>query len=70
MTTKVYMTDKELAERWSMPVATLRTWRYEGKGPTYIKLGKHVRYKPEVIEAYEEASVHRHTSDPGPGRVA
>jgi predicted DNA-binding transcriptional regulator AlpA len=33
---------------------TLATWRHEGRGPTYIKIGKNIRYRPSEIESYLE----------------
>ena len=36
----------QVAELLRLPVRTLDQWRYLGKGPKYIKVGRHVRYTP------------------------
>lgn len=38
-------TPHEVAVFLSVPVATLAQWRYLGKGPQPIKVGRHVRYR-------------------------
>ena len=43
----------EVAEVLGVPQGTLANWRYQGLGPTYVKVGRHVRYR------------HRTTSTPG-----
>lgn len=43
----------ELAERWRISPRTLERWRWEGKGPRYLKLGGRVVYRLEDIEAFE-----------------
>ena len=35
---------------------TLEFWRYAGKGPAYVKVGKRVRYRLADVEAYLEAN--------------
>lgn len=31
---------------------TLEQWRYQGKGPAYLKVGRHVRYRPDDLDAW------------------
>ena len=38
-----------------MSERTLERWRWLGKGPRYLKLGGHVAYRLEDIEAFESA---------------
>jgi hypothetical protein len=45
--------------------ATLRRWRYEGRGPRYTKIGSTVRYKVADLESFVAARVVE-TSDTGP----
>lgn len=40
----VYLTEKEVADRFRMSVMTLRKWRWQGIGPNWRKFGKSVRY--------------------------
>lgn len=35
-----------------VPVATLRAWRCQGRGPASVKLGRHVRYDPTLVRAW------------------
>lgn len=51
------ITAVELAERWQIPVRTLGQWRYEGRGPEYVKIGGAVRYRLADIQAYEDEHV-------------
>ena len=56
------LTETETANVLSLKVATLRRWRWEGKGPQYLKIGNAVRYDPAVIERYIEESRRSSTS--------
>ncbi len=44
---------------------TLRKWRWEGKGPKFIKVGRKVAYRKSDIDEFIEAQVRRSTSDTG-----
>ena len=48
-----WMTPEEVAERLRMPRATLYAWRYKNIGPAAVRLGRHLRYRVEVVEAWE-----------------
>ena len=48
--------DREVAERLGCKVSTLRKWRLLGKGPTYRKLGRMVRYGEADLHAYLESN--------------
>lgn len=37
---------------------TLAMWRYEGRGPSYYKLGKTVAYLPADVDRWLEESRH------------
>ena len=43
-----------LAEHLGLPVSTLAKWRHAQIGPRYLKIGKHVRYRPGDIRRWEE----------------
>ncbi|WP_330354463.1 helix-turn-helix domain-containing protein [Streptomyces chartreusis] len=43
---------KTVADFLGLPVATLAQWRYLGKGPRSIKIGRHVRYRWADIEQW------------------
>ena len=40
----------ELSRLTGIPEGTLAQWRYLGKGPAYVKLGKRVGYRSEDID--------------------
>ncbi len=46
------MDDAETAPYLGIEPSTLPTWRAQGKGPQYLKLGKKVRYTPRLIQQY------------------
>ena len=56
--------ENELADRWDKSPRTLQGWRQQGKGPRYLKIGAHVLYPLEEIEAYEAANLHVNTNGP------
>lgn len=37
-----------------VPITTLYRWRVSGKGPRAIKTGKHLRWRPDDVEAWLE----------------
>lgn len=39
----------EVSRFLGVPVATLRAWRCQGRGPASAKLGRHVRYDPDHV---------------------
>jgi excisionase family DNA binding protein len=48
------LTPEELSEQMTIPIPTLYRWRHEGKGPRAIRVGKHLRYRPEDVDAWLE----------------
>ena len=55
---------KALAARWLISERTLEQWRWQGKGPRYLKIGARVVYRLADVEAYEAARVHANTVGP------
>lgn len=54
MTSSPWLTRPELAERLRIPVTTLADWAVDKKGPPYAKFGRHVRYRLDLVEVWEE----------------
>jgi len=48
-----FLNQHELAERWRISHRTLERWRWQGRGPRYLKVGGRVLYRAEDIDAYE-----------------
>lgn len=57
------MNQRQLAERWTVSVASLERWRTEGIGPVFLKLQGRVVYRLEDIEAFEVENLHKRTSE-------
>jgi Helix-turn-helix domain len=50
--TECALTEHEAADRLRLSVATLRNWRYLGKGPTFVRFGRAVRYLPSNVDDF------------------
>jgi excisionase family DNA binding protein len=44
----------DVSEMLGIPVHTLYRWRYMGDGPVGYRVGRHVRYRREAVEAWLE----------------
>ena len=62
METRAYLTEIEVADLINVPRRTLQAWRYQGRGPRYVKLGGSVRYRVTDLEKFLETRT-RTTSD-------
>lgn len=47
-----YMTTAEVAALCRTSPETIRFWRYVGKGPAWVKLGRKVLYDTEAVETW------------------
>ncbi len=45
-------TPVEVAEYLQVPLKTLYQWRYQGEGPRAYRVGRHLRYRWEDVEAW------------------
>lgn len=55
-TTSELMDEPTLAMRLGISRSTLQSWRYAGRGPRFIKLGRMVRYRRADVDAYLQAN--------------
>jgi hypothetical protein len=62
--TMQHLDQKGLAKRWLISPRTLEQWRWQGRGPEYLKIGGRVVYRISDIEAFESASLHSNTFGP------
>ena len=60
-----HLTPEDLAERWNVPLATLSQWRWNGLGPDYMKLGKHIVHRLQEIEISEEGKLRQNITREG-----
>ena len=56
------MTLLEVSQLLGVPVATLYAWRHRGEGPTGYRIGRHVRYRREAVEAWIETQADQRPS--------
>lgn len=54
-----YINEKQFSKRFSIPLSTLRNWRFRGQGPPYKKISSRmIRYSlKEVVEWIENHTV-------------
>lgn len=57
------LTPAMLAKRLGLTERTLSEKRITGTGPAFIRLGTHVRYRPEVVDAWLLSQEHTSTSE-------
>lgn len=43
------ITASDLSEYLGVPTGTLANWRYQGRGPAFVRLGRHVRYRAQDV---------------------
>lgn len=55
------LTTREAAEMLNVKETTLEQWRWNGRGPRFVKLGRLVRYRQTDLEAFMQASFHPET---------
>ena len=46
------LTPAQVGDYLGVPLGTLANWRYQGRGPAYVRLGRHVRYRAQDITAW------------------
>ena len=64
-----HIDQKELARRWLISPRTLEQWRWQGRGPRFLKLGGRVLYRVADVEAYEADNLHFNTVASSGSRV-
>ena len=52
----MFLSQRELLQRWNISKRTLVKWREYGTGPNYCKIGGKVRYKLCEVLRYEQAN--------------
>lgn len=60
---KKLLTETELASRWNLAPKTLANQRCRGSGVPFIRIGRMIRYDPDVIETHEAARMVNSTSE-------
>lgn len=50
------LSPQQLADYLGVPLRTVYSWNHDGTGPEYIRIGKHARYRRDVVEAWLTAN--------------
>lgn len=58
-----YLTPEQLSEMIGISVNTLRKWRWEGKGPKFVKFGSRVSYRQCDVEQFVESNLFSSTTE-------
>lgn len=58
--------DHETGVFLKVPEGTLANWRYQGRGPRFVKVGRHVRYRRTDVEAWLERNLRESTAAEAP----
>lgn len=56
------ISEEELAARWKITPITLSQWRWSGRSPRYVKIGRHIFYRPKDVELFEEQKAKKSTT--------
>jgi len=59
----VLLTVDQAAVYLGLARSTLNKWRCQGEGPSFVKLGRAVRYRTVDLEGFLERSMSNSTSD-------
>lgn len=51
------MSVQDVAEYLDVPVKTIYTWRYHGDGPRGFRVGRHLRFRWNDVEAWVEQRI-------------
>ena len=62
----LFLTPQALAERWKLEPDTLSQWRWNGRGPIFLKIGRRVLYRLSDVLCFEEKNVKQHTAQASP----
>ena len=59
------ITPAKVANMLCLCEATLRKWRWEGKGPQFVKIGRKVAYRESDVSNFIQSQIRKSTSDSG-----
>ena len=54
---------EDLSERWGVATQTLSQWRWNSRGPRYLKMGRRILYPLREVEAFEEQMLRVNTTE-------
>lgn len=63
------LSTKLLARRWNIAPRTLERWRAEDRGPQFVRIGRHIRYRQTDILAFETMQIEATKAEQRPSVV-
>jgi excisionase family DNA binding protein len=60
--TDALLTTRQAAELLQLQESTLEQWRWQGKGPMFVKLGRAVRYRRSDLDSFTASNVFTSTT--------
>lgn len=58
-----WLSRRELADRFGLPINTLAQWASKGTGPRYVRMGRHARYRLSDVIDWETNRFHNQLGD-------
>jgi excisionase family DNA binding protein len=49
---RALLSPSEVSRYLGVPLGTLANWRYQGRGPAFLRVGRHVRYRSEDVATW------------------
>lgn len=62
---EVRLTPEEVSAIWNISTSTLSQWRWNGRGPEFIKIGKRIKYRAVDLKLFEKACIKKDTAAKG-----
>lgn len=63
---RALLTPQQVSDYLGIPSGTLANWRYLGRGPAFVHLGRHVRYREVDVDHWIKSQVHETSDQPHP----
>ncbi len=63
MTIEALLTAKTLSERIAVTTGCLAKWRITGQGPTFVRIGRRIAYRPEAVNDWLASRTVNSTSE-------
>ena len=59
---ELQLTPEEVSALWNVSTTTLSQWRWNGRGPKFIKIGKIIKYRAVDLKIFERACIMKDTT--------
>lgn len=62
LTSSSLLNTEKAASRLGLATSTLEKWRFQGIGPTFVKLGRCVRYRSDDLDIFIQYQSRKNTA--------